>query len=181
MLKTSCRYQIDAFDNITAIGGDWFAFAKENGGEALLESSPIGRSIWDFIQGDSIKNLYSLIIKKVRQTGKPVYFPFRCDSPNHLRYMEMVIDLGEGDSIWFETTIIKTLNRSSPTALLLPAETDYSETLLSVCAWCSNVKIQAEWIPLEDAIRILGLFDNANNPLISHGICPDCARKWVGE
>jgi hypothetical protein len=45
-----------------------------------------------------------------------------------------------------------------------------------MCAWCSLVLVNADWIALEDAIWLLGLFDTPEAPPISHGMCPDCVK-----
>lgn len=174
MLKTSCSYQVDAQDRLVFIGGAWTAFARENGGEVLLNNPPLGQPIWHFIQGLSTQNIYYLIMKQVRETGATIRFPFRCDSPEVLRYMEMAVSPAENNGVRFHTTLTRVLERSAPyTRESQPA---HQESMVQICAWCDLVLVQSDWLSLEDAIWMLGLFDAPEAPPISHSICPACVR-----
>ena len=46
------------------------------------------------------------------------------------------------------------------------------ETLLPLCAWCKKYRAEnGEWKPIEDYLRDSGA------PVVTHGICPECASK----
>ena len=175
MLKNSyCCYQVNVRDTITSIGGAWSEFARKNEGDALLNQPPLGHSIWDFIEGNSTKYIYAILMKQVRDTGESIQFPFRGDSAAMVRYMGMKISLGEASSLWFETSISKEMPKEMDRALygrpqqLIP--------LVHMCAWCNLVQVKNEWLSLEAAIWVLGLFDTSETPPITHGICPTCAQ-----
>jgi hypothetical protein len=174
MLKTSCLYEVDAQDKIISIGGAWTAFARENGGEKLLNSPPLGQPIWHFIKGLSTRNIYYLIMKQVRETGATIRFPFRCDSPDTLRYMEMELSPGENNGVRFQTTLTRVLEQNS--IYTRDSHAPRQEAMVQVCAWCDLVLVHSDWLSLEDAIWMLGLFDVPEAPPISHSICPACVR-----
>jgi hypothetical protein len=48
----------------------------------------------------------------------------------------------------------------------------YLEEFLRVCAWCRKIGYNQEWIPLEE------YFHRELATTTSHGICPDCAKKY---
>lgn len=175
MLKSSCCYQVDAKDNIISIDGAWSAFARENGGQSLLNNPPLGRSIWDFINGLSTRNIYFILMKRVRENGRSVHFPFRCDSPDKLRYMEMTIRPGQSGSLWFETAIAKEIPIEQNQAPKNDAHG--TRELINMCAWCDRVQVGSEWLPLEVGIWSLALFDTPEAPPITHDICPDCYEE----
>jgi hypothetical protein len=49
------------------------------------------------------------------------------------------------------------------------------ETLLPLCAWCKKYRTEnGEWKPIEVYLHDSGA------PVVTHGICPDCASKELG-
>jgi hypothetical protein len=169
MSNQSCRYQVDAEDKLISI----------EGGESLYPSPPLNQSIWTFIKGLSTRFIYQMLISQVRETETAVQFPFRCDSAEFLRYMEMEISPGENDSVWFQTTLKRQIetnalpNYSGPTPI--------QEAAVKMCAWCKLVLVGSSWLSLEDAIWLQGLLDTPEAPPITHGLCPDCNRSMRQE
>jgi hypothetical protein len=53
----------------------------------------------------------------------------------------------------------------------LVARLCYLESFLRVCAWCRRVKLDDEWLPIEQ------FFERGFNVKTSHGVCSDCAKK----
>jgi hypothetical protein len=50
------------------------------------------------------------------------------------------------------------------------------ERLLCVCAWCKRIRDEKDaWQPLEKYLS------NRGESAVTHGICPDCARKQLPE
>lgn len=48
------------------------------------------------------------------------------------------------------------------------------ERLIVLCAWCHKVRLDREWVSIEDFLR-------EHRADTSHGMCPDCERKMVAE
>jgi hypothetical protein len=159
------------------MGGTWSAFAKENGGHSLLDNPPVGRSIWEFIEGLSTRNIYALAMKQVRNKGRSICFPFRNDSPEMLRYMNMHIESGAAGSLWFRTTIQREIRKDTLAEKNVPKPENHPNYLVHMCAWCNLVEVAGEWFSLASAIWALGLLDGPEVPPITHGICPKCVGQ----
>ncbi len=87
---------IDAADKLVHVNDAWLAFAGENTAPQLTAASVLNQPIWRFIQGQETIYLYKQIFGRVRAGKSPVKFPFRCDSPDCRRFMEMQLSLLPG-------------------------------------------------------------------------------------
>ncbi len=85
----------------------WLAFARENAAPQLTAALVLDQSIWRFIQGQETIYLYKQIFARLRAGKSPVKFPFRCDSPDCRRFMEMQLSLLPGDAIQFMAQILR--------------------------------------------------------------------------
>jgi hypothetical protein len=54
------------------------------------------------------------------------------------------------------------------------ARVAYLESFVVVCAWCHRVKLDEQWVGLEQFLR-------EHRATTSHGICPICARDMLAE
>lgn len=169
-------YRIDLNNRVVSVSSQWLSFARENQATQLTEAAVSHHPLDQFIADAETRHIYQLILDKVRQTGCPVTVPFRCDGPSVRRFMELtVIPLANGD-IEFESRLIREEKREE-VPLFDPAVAR-SEELVVVCSWCKQVKANGRWVEVEDAVRMLGLFDAARMPRISHGICPQCLEQF---
>lgn len=94
MNKDTYIYRIDHADVIIGIQNpeQWGSFAEEN----AWESSPhpgnvVGHKIWEFIEDRETRHLYQEIFKRIRAGVSSRTLPFRCDSPEERRYLELQI------------------------------------------------------------------------------------------
>lgn len=169
-------YRLDGLDRLIFANLNWFDFARENGADALLDQRlTLGKPIWSFISDPTIRQLFRKLGEKVRKTATAVTLPFRCDSPDCRRFMEMEIRPRAKDGIEFRSRVLREERREP--IQLLSADRDHSEGTLIMCSWCKKVSVPAlGWVELETAIKGLNLFCASPYPQISHGICEDCAR-----
>jgi hypothetical protein len=166
-------WTIDNADKIVYVNDDWLAFAQENLSPHLMAALVLDRSIWRFIQGQETIYLYKQIFGRVRAGVSPVKFPFRCDSPDCRRFMEMKLSLLSGEAIQFTSHI----RREEPRAPvdLLDASRDRSGEFLRICSWCKLVNIPGRgWGEIETAIEALDLFGPHSLPRMTHSICDSC-------
>lgn len=167
---------IDAEDRIVYISPEWLDFAAENA-YARDAAFFLQRPLWDFVDDSETRYLYRTLLDKVRARGGALSLPYRCDSPDCRRFMEMrIVPESDDGRVRFESRILRLQPR--PHVPLLDPATPRSHDLLKVCGWCKRVDCKPHsWLEAEQAIQLLGLFESAELPAISHGICPQCADQ----
>lgn len=166
-------WTIDDADRIVYVNDAWLAFAGENTAPQLTASLVLNQPIWGFIQGHETSYLYQQIFSRVRAGVYPVKFPFRCDSPDCRRFMEMKLSLLPGGAIQLISHILREEWREPLD--LLDAFRDRSGEFLKVCSWCKRINIPGQgWGEIEAAIGALDLFDHLSMPRLTHTICDAC-------
>ena len=173
-------HRIDADDVIVFVGEDWRDFARANGAPGLAEVE--GKSLWDFVVGPDVRDIYRHMLDRVREDGGSVAFPFRCDSLTLRRFLEMEIVPARGGEVEFRSRLVAVDERPELIALLTAESGEPASSRVVVsCSWCRRFRLEAGWVEPEEAIRELGLFGGVPAPRISHGICEDCARRLSVE
>jgi hypothetical protein len=166
-------WTIDDADKIVQVNEAWLAFARENTAPRLTADLVLDQSIWRFIQGRETIYLYKQIFGRVRAGISPVKFPFRCDSPECRRFMEMKLSLLPGATIQFSAHILREERRDPVN--LLEATRDRSGEFLKSCSWCKRIDIPGRgWGEVEAAIDALDLFGHHSLPRVTHTICDSC-------
>jgi len=170
-------YTVDASNRIVAVGGDWDRFARENSAPELSGERILGRPITDFLSPGPVVALVNELLERVRARGTAATIPFRCDSPELLRRLELTLTpLADGGVEFRSATVIE---RPHPHALrILDPSVPRSDDHLTLCAWCRSVSLP-EWVELDEAIRRLQLLETLPLPMISHGICPACEELMM--
>jgi hypothetical protein len=164
---------IDGADKIVHVNDHWLAFAGENNASQLTAAVVLDQTIWRFIQGQETSYLYQQIFRRVRAGKSPVKFPFRCDSPDCRRFMEMQLDLLPGDAIQFVAHTLREEWRDPVN--LLDASRNRSGEFVTICSWCKKINIPGQgWGEIEAAIAALDLFGHHPMPRMTHTICDAC-------
>jgi hypothetical protein len=171
--RTTC-WQIDADDTIRHVDKGFVAFAMANHG-AHLVGSVTGKPIWGFLAGSETREIYQTIIQGVRSRNRAANVPYRCDSPDCRRFLEMtILPVAAGGLAFVSRTVRE--ERRHPVPLLDPTLRRTDE-LLRMCAWCKQVDTPEGWLDVEYAVARLGYFHNDVLPGITHGICPACCEQ----
>lgn len=165
------KYSINKDDRLGNFCDLWDDFAGDNGGQSVLASKVLNHSIWEFIVNPTIREVYRRIFKTVR-TGRVLKFNFRCDSPHHKRFMEMILVAGHDRSIDFTTKTLSIEKRATP--IFLDPTKNYRFELVTLCSWCSRIKVNSKWQDLDIAVRNLRLLEEDILPNITHAMCEDC-------
>lgn len=178
MAIKSFTYSIDSQDRLITANSEWDAFALENYAPELTFERIKYASLWDFIYDTETRHIYRLILEKVRNFTVSVRLPFRCDSPDRRRFMEMEILPLEAKSVVFNTSIIREEKREP--VRLLGAFVERSEQFIRMCSWCKCVILDdGSCMEVEEAVRRWELFNEPKLPKISHGVCASCGKKWL--
>jgi len=165
-------YAIDDQDRLIKVDEGYYRFAEENGwGEA---GSSLGRSLWDFVAGNDVRKLQRLLLRRVRDELRDIELPFRCDSPDLRREMDIrIVADRSGRVVMFSARLRSEEERDEPQPLLDP-RSPRGDDLLTMCAWCDRFLVDGEWVEVEEAARRLELFRRSELPALDHGICPEC-------
>ena len=144
----------------------------------MLPDQVIGRDIWSQISDVTVRGIYRMILKRAR-AGQRVTFQYRCDSSTHRRTFEMVVVSESAEVVRFDSHLVHDEER--PPVPFLDEEQARDDRRLIVCSWCQRVALgDGQWIAVEDAVRQMGYLKSATLPLLSHGICPECAAAAFG-
>lgn len=171
-------YEIDDRDRIVAIGKDWPAFAAANGGAGLDSDAVVGRPLYDFIAGNTVRQVYAAIIARAR-SGRPVRFQYRCDAPAWRREFEMQVFSTAPDRVTFISTLLRETSR--PPVDLFGVRPKAERPFVRICSWCHAVAgPSGQWLPLETAVAAAGVMEEARHGGVTHGICPDCVERIFG-
>lgn len=166
-------YAIDDQDRLIRVDEGFYRFAEENGWETVGDS--LGRSLWDFVAGFDVQKLQRLLLKRVREGAGTVELPFRCDSPERRREMDIRIAADRsGRVVQFAATLRTARDRPEPQPLL-SASVRRGGDFLPMCAWCDRFLVRGEWVEVEVAAHTLELFRRTEMPPLDHSVCTACA------
>ena len=161
---------VDRHDVIVALGTGWDDAATEGNAPALQGDALIGRSLYDFIDGDDTVMFVRVMLAGARSRGTVTVRPYRCDSPTHRRWMEMEMQpRGNG-----EVLIRHRLLRSA----LLPSRvaplSGHGARLPKRCSQCNQLRLDGVWHEPDAPAVLEHLGKAGENFRVIYGICPQC-------
>jgi len=177
-------HKIDELDRLILVNDEWMNFARENWSPSLEAGDFIGEPIWKYITDIDTRHLYSLFLDRIRKTQTEVNIPYRCDSPDKRRFMEMVIVPSPDCQVEFQSRIVKEEPRGE--ILLLRSPRPKSDRLIAVCSWCKKVRLpewlggqggadsQTQWLEIEEFMPLLGPYTSTSFPAVTHTACQAC-------
>ena len=169
-------YHIDARDYITFVSSEWQAFARDNNAAHLAQRSPLGESLWQFIDDEATRDLYHVLFQRVRSQPRSITIPFRCDSPTLRRFMALMLSPLADDGIELCGSLLRCERRRRVD--ILDSMVRRSDQWLTVCSWCKRACVpEYGWMEIEEAIVRLNISDSHALPNLTGGICTDCRRR----
>jgi len=174
------EYRIDADDVLTDVGDGWAEFARENEA-AELATPTLDRTLWSYIDRAEIKELWQLLVERVRTVQSEARVPFRCDAPHTRRWFEMTIAAEPDGSVRFRSEL--TFEEPRPPIALLDPHTarDPDAEPILICTWCGRGEHDAHWLEIEELLRAGRLLERTSMPSISYGICAACREAMAAE
>ena len=177
--RKSYDYAIDDRDVLVSVSDAWLQFAAENAAGSLTRDAVLGHPLWEFVDGDATRDLYRLLFARIREDAKARTVPFRCDSPDRYRFMELRMAPEEADGIALHAVLLREQPRTyCPILDLALPRTHYS---YPACSFCRRIFAFGDWLEAEEAIRRLGAFDESRAPGLEPGVCDACRRRAVRE
>ena len=166
-------YSIDRNDAIHSVSDNWLEFARANRASELTRESLIGHSLWKFICGRDTRVLYENLFARIRQDAATFELPFRCDSPDRFRFMQLTLMPGAGAAIHLRGVLIREQER--PFYSILDRAFPRTESRLPMCSLCKRIYAYgSRWLELEDAVVQLELFGPTHLPELDYTVCHEC-------
>lgn len=178
MSTAALSYAIDGEDHLVKVDAGYYSFAAENGWDGAGDS--LGRSLWDFVAGDELRNLQRMLLRRLRDEVRQVELAFRCDGPHVRREMDIRIAAHRsGRTVLFSARTRSEQPREEFQPMLDPGAPRDGKDTLTMCGWCDRFEVEGEWVEIERAAARLELFNRPELPEISHGVCPRCTETLL--
>ncbi len=171
-------FHLNDSDEIVFVNDAWDAFAAANGGEKIVSGRILGRSLWPLIADAETRKFIHDILGQVR-AGRTVRFAYRCDAPDCRRQMDMQVMPDEAGLVVFRSRTTSESPRA-PEPLLDP-NTARTTEVVRVCGWCKRVRVNEDWLEIEEAASRAPQLRSVPTPSVSHGICDDCRQRLMQE
>jgi hypothetical protein len=170
METETITYWLDTKDRISSIHGPWDKFADENDGVGVRACDVYGRSIWDYVTGDTTRMWLGAVFQLARLRGVRIERPYRCDSPDLKRFMRMHISPDEKGGLQIEHKMLNIEERISPIYIQHGSE-NVSKNLTLRCSFCGRVKQREAWLepPSVHAITPCKI-------IVAYSVCEDCQQ-----
>ena len=162
------EYWINAEDTIIAVGAAWDSFAGENSGQDVVSDRVVGRSLWEFIAGDTTKMWLSSILILARIRNQPVSRPYRCDSAKVKRFMNLEITKTSDGILHLRHSVVRVEPMSSSRRFTSAVT---AGKMLQRCSVCNRVNTSTGWTEPEDMSSSVGC-----DIVVIYAVCADCMR-----
>lgn len=177
---TVVEYWIDGEDFLTEVGQGWSDFARDNGAPGLAASAP-DRTLWTYFDRDEVRELWQLLVKRVRAERKQVQVPLRCDAAHARRWFEMTVTPEANDRVHFRCVLVFEETREPIALLDIRSERNLDAEPVAVCSWCGRAQSGSAWLDVEDLVHADRLLEQTSMPPISYGICDPCRNDMSAE
>lgn len=177
---TVIEYRIDANDVVTEVGQNWADFARDNDAPEL--ALPAGdRTLWTYFGRDEIRELWQILVERVRTSQTAAQIPFRCDAADTRRWFEMTVTPEPDAAVHFRSVLVFEESRP-PVALLDPhSARDEAAEAVALCSWCGRGQHGSLWLDIEELVRAARLLERVSMPPISYGICAACRDEMSAD
>ena len=178
--STVVEYSIDADDVVIAVGRNWADFARDNDAPELVVP-PANRTLWTYFDNDETKDVWRLLVERVRAVQQGAEVPLRCDAPHARRWLRMSIAPQPDGRVQFRCDLV--FEEARPPVALLDANSERDAGLqpLPLCSWCARVQDGARWVSIEQFVQTARLLERSSMPPIAHGICAFCRDQMSAE
>lgn len=162
-------YVLDADDRVIDVCPEWdMASLSRGGGAGVMREQVIGQPLGKFVSGDTTRQLLAAQAQAVRLTGRARRVPYRCDAPDLLRRMEMLLQpLGDG-KVRVEHVLLAT--QAIPGGFDVQAAPAGRSPRLWRCSMCLRLRQGGsdEWMTPETL--------PPGRVEVHYTVCPGCSR-----
>ena len=146
------EYWIDADDVVIEVGRSWADSARSNDAPELAVL-PAGRTLWDYFDSDDVRDLWRLLVERVRRLRSGAEVPLRCDAPDARRWFTMTITAEPNDRVRFRCALVFEESRRAVSLLDLRSERDAELQPVALCSWCGRGHHDGRWVDVEELVQ----------------------------
>ncbi|MDX2381868.1 MAG: hypothetical protein QNM02_19180, partial [Acidimicrobiia bacterium] len=139
------------------------------------------RTLWSYIDREEIRELWQLLVERVRTLQVRARVPFRCDAAHARRWFEMTITPEPGGRVHFRSVLAFEETRSPMALLDAHSERDRDAEPVPLCSWCGRGQRGSDWLDIEELVQSARLLERVSMPPISYGICGSCREEMSAE
>ena len=173
--RSAIYYKVDADDRIVEVGGGWDRFACQNDGSGAVADRVLGTRVYAHVKGEVCKTFVRTKLDAVRQLGKPIVRPYRCDSADCKRYMEMQISPQRLGGLLLEHRLVRREPLERQIRFVFSPAARRSSLLR--CSMCSRVRLAGQWREPELVAKHLPApapAGAASVHAVIYSVCADC-------
>ena len=139
----------------------------------------LGLPLAPFLAGWNVMELYAAVFDRVRARQIAVTIPFRCDSPNGRRYMELEIAPRPEGRLHLTGHLVRSV--AHPRIPLLDLKQRRNSQWRIICSICRRLKMpEGRWLEIEEALDDPYAIPAEGLPCLSHDVCPTCVAMMRG-
>ncbi len=173
-------YSIDASDVLIEFGAGWVDSAIDHGAPELTQPGD-QRVLWESIDDDGLRELWQLVVERVRSAQSEVHIPFRCDSARDRRWFDMIVEPATDGGVRFRSVLAFREERE-PVEFLDPTiERDDTAEPIALCGWCGRGRLGDTWLSLVQLDADLRLSERPAPPPVATGICDSCKKQMSAD
>lgn len=164
-------YYLDSENRIIGLSGPWDEFAEENKGNKVFSRDVCGRSLFDFINGESTQMWCRTILELARLNRRTIHREYRCDSPNVQRFMMMHIQPYKESGLMVEHEVIDIIKKESAVYIVHKSQCPSASYFIR-CSVCGQIEFEREW---QEPSAIMAEEDGSI--AVIYSVCPGCKNK----
>jgi len=171
------HYEIDEANRIVDVDRPWLAFARANGAPELTREAVMGAGLFLYVAGWEAVRHYGELFDALRRSRSSATLPFRCDSPETRRDMELTMRADAKRHVHLTGRLLqRAARRAVP---LLDVRTPRNGHWLVICSNCLQLETDSgTWCEIETALVDPYVLPPQGLPRLSHTLCPSCARRF---
>lgn len=168
--------EIDADNYIRRLSETWAQVADEgDAAEQLAVDKVLGQPLRHFITSDTTRMQVEASLKLCRIRQQVLFRPYRCDTPTHMRFMELQLTPMAEHAVEMTHFLLRTEPFDTPVYLKEISHTRRKPAGACLrCSFCNRLKPleQSEWVAPQT------LNQSYQNPLkVIHTVCPECKEQ----
>jgi hypothetical protein len=171
--EASLLYRLDQQDRIVDVSNAWDETASAYEADKVLRRSVEGTKLYSHISGETTRLFMWTLLDATRKLQRPSTRPYRCDTPDCKRFMEMTVLPEAGGRL----TVAHRLLRTEPIVTPTPARSRVKTLtgLMICCSMCNAVRLKGQWLPASAAAAMSQTLSASGETLdVAYGVCDDC-------